>query len=267
MREGSRCARCPPPAPPRPGPAAAATPGRAPGAMAAAARKVRGERGASRAARGAEETRGDAPREAPDPVFLGPAGWRKLPAAGGLLSGRATEGERPGPAARPLPPPGQRSRTGRAESAGVRSGPASCAVTCGGAERSRRRRAPRRGLLASTSRGSPRCPALRSRRRGTHNDPTTGRSHRRGATCQGTSQAGPENPSHALVCPRQNASWEPLHALSSSLSERLPEAVEQFSFIWCKGEKQCSSRTPSYIEDHLFCWGLSHEDGEMRIAG
>ncbi|KAM7011367.1 uncharacterized protein RBU47_006597 [Passerculus sandwichensis] len=118
-------------------------------------------------------------------------GWRKLPAAGGLLSGRATEGERPGPAARPLPPPGQRSRTGRAESAGVRSGPASCAVTCGGAERSRRRRAPRRGLRASTSRGSPRCPALRSRRRGTHNDPTTGRSRRRGATCQGTSQAGP----------------------------------------------------------------------------
>ncbi|CAN8186152.1 unnamed protein product [Coccothraustes coccothraustes] len=40
--------------------------------MAAAARKVRGERGASRAARGAEETRGDALREAPDPVCFGP---------------------------------------------------------------------------------------------------------------------------------------------------------------------------------------------------
>ncbi|KAL2299804.1 hypothetical protein Nmel_012653, partial [Mimus melanotis] len=159
--------------------------------------------------------------------------------------GRATERERPGPAARPLPPPGQRSRAGQAESAGVRSGPASCAATCGGAERSRRRRAPRRGLLAGTSRGSPRCPPLRSRRRGTHTEPAASQSHRRGPTCQGTSQAGPRSPSHALVCPREKASWEPLHALSSSLSERLPEAVDHFSFIWWRGEKQCSSRTPS----------------------
>ncbi|XP_027556593.1 basic proline-rich protein-like [Neopelma chrysocephalum] len=232
MRGARRCARRPPPAPPRPAPAP--RPHRE--GLQALWRRLR--------ARSEESSRGRRPPE---------------------------RQERPSGSARARPPGLSRHRGSGAALGGRRA--RGCAAGPPHAQ------PPAEGLsgAAAAAPGAPggHCPGQPPPARPGPPPPRDGRTDAGPAVARASAGerpvSAPRRPAPRTLptrwfVPGRRRVGSPLRALSSSLSERLPDAVDQFGFIWCRGGKQCISRTPSQIEDHLFCRGLIHEDGEMQIA-